>query len=131
MGHSLSGRSSQFKAVAHIVTDGHVRIKGIGLEHHGDIPVLGRQLVYDLPADADVSAGDSLQPCYHAQECGLAASRWTDQDHELSVLNRQVNIVKDGYGPVRLSDTLNIDRSHDATLQPLTAPAVRPWTRYR
>ncbi|MOA40042.1 hypothetical protein D3C78_1618720 [compost metagenome] len=45
------GAAAQAQAVAHIVGDAHMRIKRIGLEHHGDIPVLRLAVVDALTVD--------------------------------------------------------------------------------
>jgi hypothetical protein len=37
---------------AHILSDGHVRIERVGLEHHGNAAVGGRHPVHRLPTDA-------------------------------------------------------------------------------
>jgi hypothetical protein len=52
---------------AHILGDRHVRIKRIVLEHHGDVPVLGFELVDDTAANGEFTLGDGLEPGDHAQ----------------------------------------------------------------
>ncbi len=39
-----------------------MRIQSVVLEHHGDVPLLRRHIVDDAVADADLPAGDVLQP---------------------------------------------------------------------
>ena len=43
------------EAVAHIAGDVHMRVKRVGLEHHGDVAVLGMQFVHPDPGDADLT----------------------------------------------------------------------------
>ncbi len=81
---------------AHVVGDGHVRIERVVLEHHGDVPVLGRQVRHVAVADADRSAVDVLQAREHAQRGGFAAAGGADEDEELAVLDGDVELVDGG-----------------------------------
>ena len=83
---------------AHVVGDGHVRVQRVVLEHHGDVPVLRRQVRDVAVADADGAAVDVLQPREHAERGGLAAAGRTDQDEELAVLDVDVEPVDGGLG---------------------------------
>ena len=47
------GELAQLQAEGHVVVDGHVRIEGVVLEDHGDVPVLGRDVVDHAVADLD------------------------------------------------------------------------------
>ena len=49
----LLGGLAQFEAKSHIVVHGHVRVEGVGLEHHGDVAVLGGHVIDHLVADQD------------------------------------------------------------------------------
>ena len=37
------GRAGELEREAHVLADGHVRVERVGLEHHGDVALLGRQ----------------------------------------------------------------------------------------
>src|SRR5215212_7485436 len=50
------------EAVGDVVGHRHVGVEGVGLEHHGDVAVLGRQGVDHPVADLHGPAGDVLQP---------------------------------------------------------------------
>ena len=54
----LSGRGlAHPQPEREVVKDGHVRIKRIALEHHRDVPVPRRQIVYALTIDEDLASG--------------------------------------------------------------------------
>jgi hypothetical protein len=72
-----------------------VRVERVILEHHGDVPVLGIELVDDAAVDRDLAGGDVLQPGDHAQQGALAAARGADEDHELAVDDLQVDAMHD------------------------------------
>ena len=49
-------RAADAQAVGHVVVDRHVRVERVVLEHHGDVAVLGLELVDHAVADADLAA---------------------------------------------------------------------------
>ena len=49
------GRLGQLEREPHVLPHGHVRVQGVALEHHRDVAVLGRLVVDDLPADAQLA----------------------------------------------------------------------------
>ncbi|MNY41777.1 hypothetical protein D3C86_1766160 [compost metagenome] len=105
-----------------------MRIKRIGLEHHGDV-ALARGHAIDHPvADENIPIGDLLQPGDHAQKRGLAAAGWTDQRDEFTIRYIKRDAVDDIERRIGLADTLKFDGSHFLLLSrhDLTAPAVRP-----
>ena len=58
---------AQRKRESHILINRHVRIERIALKHHGDIPVLGRNVV-DYPVTYfQLARGYFLKPRYHTQ----------------------------------------------------------------
>src|SRR6185295_2805334 len=69
------------------VVHAHVRIERVVLEHHGDIAVLGLEVVNHPIADSDLARGDGLQPRHHAQQRRLAAARGSEDDDELAVFD--------------------------------------------
>src|SRR5207249_2981544 len=85
----------------HVVVDRHVRIEGVVLEHHGDVPVPGRQAIHHPTADLDDAFRDLLESGDHPQCGGLATAGRTNQHYELAVSDVQVE-VGDGPGAVRI-----------------------------
>ena len=78
-------RAAIDQAEGHVLVDGHVRVERVVLEHHGDVAVLGLDLVDDAPVDRDRPAADVLEAGDHAQERGLSAARRADQHHEFAM----------------------------------------------
>ncbi len=76
---------------AHVVGHRHVRVQRVVLEHHRDVAVLRRQLRHLAVADVDVTVIDLLQAGEHPQRRGLATARRSDENHELAVLDLQVD----------------------------------------
>ena len=62
-----------------------MRVKRIGLEHHGDIAILWRHVIDDTLANFDLPSRDFLQPGDHPQKRGLAAAGGADENDELAV----------------------------------------------
>jgi hypothetical protein len=62
-----------------------VRVEGVILEDHGDVAVLGGDVVDALVADVDVAFGDFLEAGDHAEGGGFAAAGGADEDDELAV----------------------------------------------
>jgi hypothetical protein len=74
-----------------------VRVQRIVLENHGDIPVLGGDVVDEIVPDVQLAAGDFLQPRDHAQYGGFSAAGRADQHKEFLILNIQAQVVYGGY----------------------------------
>ena len=94
-----------------------MRVEGVALEHHGDVALLGREVVDDLSADAQGALGDVLQARDHVQGGRLAAPGRADQDHELAVGDLEVHVPY-GVGSVgiTLGDSLEDDLGHGCCL---------------
>ncbi|MCY1241320.1 hypothetical protein D9M68_441510 [compost metagenome] len=75
-----------------------MRIKRVILEHHGDIPILGRQGIDDLVADADLARRNVFKPGQHSQKRRFPAARGADKDHEFAILDFDVHALDDGKG---------------------------------
>jgi hypothetical protein len=71
----------------------HVRVEGVILEHHGDVAVLGRQVVDHPAADGDRARGDLLQAGDGPESGRLAAPGWADEHHELAVGDVEAQVV--------------------------------------
>ena len=83
---------AEFEAESKIVIYGHMGIERIVLEHHRNIPVLGRDVIDNARTDGDCSRADLFQSGNHPQGCGFSASRRTDEHHELPVFDFEVNM---------------------------------------
>ncbi len=70
-----------------------MRIKGEILEHHGDVAVLGRQIVDHLSVDRHGAFRDFLQAGDQSQRGGLAAARRAHQHQQLLVFDDEVQAL--------------------------------------
>ena len=93
----------------------HVRVERVVLEHHRDVAVDRVEVVDDDVADEDLARGGLLEARDHPQRGRLAAPGRADEDHELPVLDAEVEVV-DGDRAVRepLRDAAKLDRRHRA-----------------
>ncbi len=104
---------AELETERHVVEHRHVRVEGIVLEHHGDVPVLGWDVVHHPIADLQLALADVLQPGDHPQQGGLAAPRRADEHHELAVAYLQVDIGDcPGATRVDLANRVEGDPSH-------------------
>ncbi len=76
-------------------------IESVVLEDHGNVAVLGRNIIHHPVSDDDFSGIGLLQPCDHSEGSGFAATRGADQDDKLLVLHIQVEVL-DGYHLIEL-----------------------------
>ncbi len=58
----------QLEAERHVLVNIHVRIERIGLEHHTDITLYGRNIVHVLATDGQFTIGDVFQTGNHTQQ---------------------------------------------------------------
>src|SRR5262249_33398056 len=109
----LLGHLVELEAEREVVLDRHMRIERVALENHRDVPFLRRQVVDDAVADPELAVGDLLQPGDHAKRRRLAATRRADENHQLAVVDREVE-VEDGLRPVvvDLLDVRELDLRH-------------------
>ena len=67
-------------------------IQSVVLEHHGDIPILGGNVVHQTIADVQLTGGDLLQTGDHPQGGRLTAAGRTDHDDEFLILDLQIEV---------------------------------------
>jgi hypothetical protein len=113
----LLGAMSQLQRETDVVGHAHVRVQRVVLEHHRRVPIAGRELVDDFPADADLALGHVLEPRDHSQRRRLAAPGRSHQHHELALVHLQAD-VGHRLGPVGvdLGDVLQLDGCHQLLL---------------
>ena len=107
---------------AHVVRHGHVGVEGVVLEHHGDVPVLRRNVGDVVVADVDGSVVHLLQTCEHAQRGGLAAARRPDQNEEFSVVDVQRQVIDCGLLRARVEASSPV-KGHSCHIQMVPSPA--------
>ena len=82
----------QTEPECHVLVDAEVRIERIVLEDHRDVALARLQIVDGLLVDDDVAGAHLLEPRQHSQCRRLAATGGTDEDHELTVGDAQVDV---------------------------------------
>ena len=87
-----------------------MREQGVGLKDRVDLPPVGRRLVDELAADADLAGRGCSEAADQTERRRLATSRRTEQAEELPVLNLQVDRVKRCLRAVTLGDPGELDR---------------------
>ena len=122
----------QLQREADVLLDRHVRVERVVLEHHGDVALLGRQVVDDPVADAELTRRDGLEARDHAQGRRLAAARRADEHEELAVGDVEVEVDHGGH-PVGV-DLRHLVHGHHSHRGPpevelvVWAPATGLWT---
>ena len=89
----LLGELAYLKAIGHIVKYIVMGQKGIALEHHGRIPLIGCQGIDSLIPQVDIPLIRALKSRNHAQGSGLAAPGRPQECHEASGLDIQGGIL--------------------------------------
>ena len=73
-----------------VLEHAQMRVEGVVLEDHGDVPILGREVVYDLAVEANRSRRHVLETGDHSERRRLAAPRRADEDDELALVDEEV-----------------------------------------
>ncbi len=108
------GGLAQLQAESHVVINRHMGIQSVVLEHHGDIAILGSNIVHQLVADVQFAVADFFQTGNHAQGGGLTAARGADQNDKFLIFNFQVEIAYGGDATgIDLVDVLQRYAAHE------------------
>src|SRR3990172_11716355 len=109
-----------------------MRVEGVRLEYHGDVPVLRRDVIHQAVAYIDVALGQGLQAGEEADDRGLPAAGRADEDQEFLVGNLQRQVVDGNHIAEALCDVLVEDACHlgaqpsSHRLNPSTPPPSAP-----
>src|SRR3989304_1925843 len=76
-------RFAHLEPERHVVEYAHVRVQGVVLEHHGDVAILGRDIVDHPVTYRDLAFGDVFEAGNHPQEWRLPPPRGANQHQEL------------------------------------------------
>ena len=110
--HLLPARPAQAQAERHVLVHRHVRVQGVVLEDHRDVPLLGMHEVHNSAVDGDFAPADLLEARDETEQGRLAAAGGPDQHHEFTVRDLDIDAVKHFRGPERLSDPGDVDPCH-------------------
>ena len=86
-----------------------VGVERVALEDHGDVAVLGVDVVDHAVTDGDGAAGHLLEPGHHAQRGRLAAARRAEEHQQLAVGDVQRQVVDRGGVAEPLGDPVEAD----------------------
>ncbi|KMS65203.1 hypothetical protein BVRB_038370, partial [Beta vulgaris subsp. vulgaris] len=109
-------RLGELQAKGHVVVNRHMRIERIGLKHHGDAALRGRNVVDDLPPNRDFAARDRLQSGDHPQR-GLAAAGRSNENNELAGFDIEIDAMDDLHRAIGLSDPAQRNIGHKNLLR--------------
>jgi hypothetical protein len=84
---------AQLEPEREVLLHRHVRIERVVLKNHRDVAPLRREVVHDLASDQHDAFADLLEAGDHAQRGGLPAPGRTDEDHELALVDLEVEPV--------------------------------------
>ena len=80
---------AELQAERHVVVDGHMRVEGVVLEHHGDVPVLGAEPVHQGAVDVELPLWDVMG--------GVARRSWARNANAMSTVAEFNRSHADGY----------------------------------
>ena len=92
----LLGNLAELKTEGHVAENGHVRIKSVVLEHHGDVAVLRSNVVYETVAYVELAFGDFFQTGDHTKGGGFTAAGGADQHQKFLIFDFEVKIRNSG-----------------------------------
>src|SRR5206468_1893423 len=83
----------QLEPEGDVLVHREVRIERVALEDHRDVAVARGEVVDDALADPHYAFRDVLETGDHPERGGLPATRGTDENHELTVLDLEIHRV--------------------------------------
>ena len=95
-----------------------MREQGIGLEHHVDRPLIGRNAGHLDAVDEDLAVAGGLEPGQHAQKRGLAAAGRAQQRKKLAPMDGQIDLFHRDEIAEPLGDALEADQRHRLGIGP-------------
>ena len=98
--HVVLWHLADFQAILHILTDRQMGKDGIALEHHADVPFLGRYIIDDLVVKLNGSPFYAVKSGNHAQQGGFAASGWSQQGKEFTIFYIGGQVRYNGQVPI-------------------------------
>ncbi|MNX73660.1 hypothetical protein D3C86_1050670 [compost metagenome] len=108
----LLGCADILKPEGQVFTNRHMRIKGVGLEHHGKAAICGRHRVDHVAANDDVAAAQFLKARDHAQQGRLAAAGRANENTEFAVLDIEIDTLDHIEGTICLFDLTKLNTCH-------------------
>lgn len=109
-----------------VVAHGHVRVKRVVLENHGEVAVFRRHFVGDLAVKHQRAGGNLLETGDDAQQRTFTAARRADEDEELALAHVEADAFQNVlFAVVRLDDVADFNFIHSSFL-PSFIPRLQP-----
>ncbi|MNN56534.1 hypothetical protein D3C81_1714720 [compost metagenome] len=94
---------TQLQAECHVLVYVHVRVQGVGLEHHCDVAVLRSYIIHQTVTDVQFAGSDFFQTGNHTKGGGLTAAGAANQYYEFFIFNIQMEVFNGRFGVSRIS----------------------------
>ena len=91
------GGLAELKTESHVIINSHVRIQGVVLENHGDVAILGSNVVDEFVADVELTVGDLFETSNHSQGGGFSAAGRTYENDKFLIFDVQAEIAYSSY----------------------------------
>ena len=91
------GGLAELKTESHVIINSHVRIQGVVLEYHGDIAILGSNVVNEFVANVEFAVRNFFKTSNHAQGGGLSAAGRANENDKFLIFDVQAEIAYSGY----------------------------------
>ncbi|PTX59649.1 hypothetical protein C8P63_11184 [Melghirimyces profundicolus] len=105
----------KLQAEGHVLVNVHMGIQGVALEHHGDVPILGGNVVDQPVTDVQLPFRNFFQSGDHPKGGGFPATGGSDQNQKLLIFDMQVKVGNSRDVPIPFVDVAQFDFSHDET----------------
>ena len=112
----------------HVLPHGHVRIERVALEDHRDVSILWGEVIHDAAADGDGAFRDFLETGDHPQRRRFAATRWTNEHHQLMVFDVEIEVLDDRNVSITLAHRAERDVRHAGVRLHRFDPLPARWT---
>ena len=92
----------------------HVRVKGVTLENHRDVPFVRPQMIDRHAVDENRTGRLRLESGNDSDQRGFAAARCADERQEFAIRNVKLDAGENGRPAKRLADRLELYAGHDS-----------------
>ncbi len=125
-----AGHPHVLEAEGQVLAHGHVRVEGVGLEHHREAALGFRDVVDPAALDQDVAGGRVVEAGDQAQQGGLAAAGRADEDDEFTVGDFEVDAVDHRHFAEGFADAVELE-GRCGHLSPVVAMPVvmKRWSQ--
>lgn len=106
----------EFESEGQVVAYGKMWVKGVTLEHHGDVAVAGWCVCHVAGADEYGAFVGFFQACDGAEQGGFAAARRADEHGQFAVVHVEIDAAEDGCLAECFPDAAKGQRGHGGSI---------------